>query len=148
MFFKSASSPPPPCKGDVDGNENKGINWTSKTTTLHMQTTFCSFLSLPSLYDYGVKMPNFSFYGRSRYATTNFVFCPILDMVLREWTPREIADFWNNCGEDYMLKNANSLFKRRFYSRRRRGILTTTCNLNVCTGFFSPPLSDLLVALS
>ena len=36
-----------------------------------MQTTFCSFLSLPSLYDYGVKMPNFSFYGRFRYATTN-----------------------------------------------------------------------------
>ena len=25
-----------------------------------MQTTFCSFLSLPSLYDYGVKMPNFT----------------------------------------------------------------------------------------
>lgn len=77
-----------------------------------MQTTFCSFLSLPSLYDYGVKMPNFSFYGRCRYATTN-------------------------------------LFSvQKFYPRRRRGILTTTCDLNVCTGFFSPPLSDLLVALS
>ena len=32
---------------------------------------FVHFLVCPSLYDYGVKMPNFSFYGRCRYATTN-----------------------------------------------------------------------------
>lgn len=71
MFFKSA--PPRPCQGDDNGNENikKAISWTSKTTTWHLQTTFCSVLSLLSPYDYGVKMPNFSFYGRCRYETTN-----------------------------------------------------------------------------
>ena len=47
---------------DGDGNENgkKAIDLFSKTTTLHMQHTFL-YISLPSLRDYDVKMPNFSF---------------------------------------------------------------------------------------
>ena len=47
-----------------DGNEN-GINTIgliSKTTTLHVHHTFL-YLSLTSLHDYDVKMPNFTFYG-------------------------------------------------------------------------------------
>ena len=48
--------------GDGDGNENgkKAIDLLSKTTTLHVQHTFL-YISLPSLRDYDVKMPNFSF---------------------------------------------------------------------------------------
>ena len=48
--------------GDGDGNENgkTAIDLFSKTTTLHVQHTFL-YISLPSLRDYDVKMPNFSF---------------------------------------------------------------------------------------
>ena len=47
---------------DGDGNENgkTAIDLFSKTTTLHVQHTFL-YISLPSLRDYDVKMPNFSF---------------------------------------------------------------------------------------
>ena len=47
---------------DGDGKENgkKAIDLFSKTTTLHGQHTFL-YISLPSLRDYDVKMPNFSF---------------------------------------------------------------------------------------
>ena len=47
-----------------DGNEN-GKNATgliSKATTLRVHHTFL-YLSLTSLHDYDVKMPNFTFYG-------------------------------------------------------------------------------------
>ena len=48
--------------GDGDGNENgkKAIDFFSKATTLHVQHTFL-YISLPSLHDYDVKMPNFTF---------------------------------------------------------------------------------------
>ena len=47
-----------------DGNENgiNAIGLISKTATLHVHHTFL-YLSLTSLYDYDVKMPNFTFYG-------------------------------------------------------------------------------------
>ena len=49
---------------DWDGNENgkNAIDLISKATTLHVHHTFL-YLSLTSLHDYDVKMPNFSFYG-------------------------------------------------------------------------------------
>ena len=48
--------------GDGYGNENgkTAIDLFSKTTTLDVQHTFL-YISLPSLRDYDVKMPNFSF---------------------------------------------------------------------------------------
>ena len=47
---------------DGDGNEdvNKAIGLLRKTTTLHVQHTFL-YISLPSLHDYDVKMPNCKF---------------------------------------------------------------------------------------
>ena len=47
-----------------DGNENdkKAIGLLSKTTTLHVHHAFL-YISLPSLHDYDVKMPSFTFYG-------------------------------------------------------------------------------------
>ena len=57
----------PPRKGsfsndDGDGNENgkKAIGLISKTTTLHVHHAFL-YISLPSLHDFEVKMPNFTF---------------------------------------------------------------------------------------
>ena len=60
---------------DADGKENvkktKGL--ISKTTTLHVHHAFL-YISLPSLHDYDVKMPNFTFYGGRKQATTKFYF--------------------------------------------------------------------------
>jgi len=56
-----------------DGEENvkKAIGFISKTTTSRVHHTF-SYISLPSLHDYDVKMPNSTFYGGRKQATTNF----------------------------------------------------------------------------
>ena len=61
--------------GDGDGSENgrKAIGLISKTTTLHVQHTFL-YISLPSLHDYDMKMPNFTLSGEQKQATTNFSF--------------------------------------------------------------------------
>ena len=42
-------------------------------TTLHVQHAFLH-ISLSSLHDYDVQMPNFSFYGGQKQATTKFYF--------------------------------------------------------------------------
>ena len=46
--------------GAATRTANKTIDLLSKTTTLHVQHTFL-YISLPSLQDYEVKMPNFTF---------------------------------------------------------------------------------------
>ena len=46
--------------GDDSENINKAIGLISKTTILHMQHTFL-YISLPSLHEYGMKIPNFTF---------------------------------------------------------------------------------------
>ena len=60
---------------DVDGNENvkTAIGLLSKTTSLHVHHAFL-YISLPLLHDYDVKMPNFTFYGGRKQATTKFSF--------------------------------------------------------------------------
>ena len=59
---------------DGDGNEDvkKTIGLLSKTTNLHVHHAFL-YISLPSLDDYDVKMPNGNFYGGRKQATTNLV---------------------------------------------------------------------------
>ena len=62
---------------DGDGNEDvkKGIGLLRKTTTLHVHHAFL-YISLPSLHDYDVKMPNCIFHGGRKQATTNLFFSP------------------------------------------------------------------------
>ena len=49
-------------------------------------TLFCTFLC-PFLYDYDVKMPNFTFYGVRKQVRTKFYFFSLnLDMVPRNST--------------------------------------------------------------
>ena len=55
-----------------DGNENT-IGLMSKTTSLHVHHAFL-YISLPSLHDFDVKVPSFTFYGGRKQATTNFSF--------------------------------------------------------------------------
>ena len=60
-------------KDDGDGNENvqKSIGLLRKTTNMHCITLFL-YISLPPPHDYDVKMPNCTFYGGRKKATTNF----------------------------------------------------------------------------
>ena len=60
---------------DGDGKEDvkKAIGLISKTTTLHVHHAFL-YISLPSLHDYDVKMPNCMFYGGRKQGTTNLFF--------------------------------------------------------------------------
>ena len=60
---------------DGDGNEDvkKAIDLLRKTTTFHVHHAFL-YISLPSLYDYDVKMPNCKSYGGRKQATTNLFF--------------------------------------------------------------------------
>ena len=57
--------------GDGNGNATKAIGLISKTTILHVHHAFL-YISLPSLHDYDVKMPNFPMYRGSTQATTKF----------------------------------------------------------------------------
>ena len=54
--------------GDANGNARKAIVLISKTTILHVHHAFL-YISLPSLHDYDVKMPNFTMYRGSTQAT-------------------------------------------------------------------------------
>ena len=57
--------------GDGNGNVAKTIGLISKTTILRVHHAFL-YISLPSLHDYDVKMPNSTMYRGSAQATTKF----------------------------------------------------------------------------
>ena len=57
---------------DGNGNATKAIGLISKTTILHVHHAFL-YISLPSLHDYNVKMPNFTVYRGRTQATTKFL---------------------------------------------------------------------------
>ena len=59
-------------KDNRDGEEDvkKAIGLLCKKTTLHVHHPFL-YISLPSLHDYDVKMPNCKFYGGRKQATMN-----------------------------------------------------------------------------
>ena len=63
------------CSNDGDSNEDvkKAIGLLRKTTTFHVHHDFL-YISLPSLHDYDVKMPNCKFYGGRKQETTNLFF--------------------------------------------------------------------------
>ena len=96
---------------DDDGNENgkKPIGLISKTTTLYVHHAFL-YISLPSLHDYDVKMPNCKFYVGRKQATTNLFFFSLnLSSVLMKSTPGKFAytrHFQQKRDKDW--KNRNS----------------------------------------
>ena len=59
--------------GDDNENAKKAISLSSKTTTLHVHHAFL-YISLPSLHDYDVKMPDSNLYGGRKQAATSFSF--------------------------------------------------------------------------
>ena len=58
--------------GDGKGNTTKAIGLISKTTILHVHHTFL-YISLPSLHDYDVKMPNFTLTEEVHKRRRNFL---------------------------------------------------------------------------
>ena len=58
--------------GDGNGNTTKAIGLISKTTILHVHHTFL-YISLPSLHDYDVKMPNFTLTEEVHKRRRNFL---------------------------------------------------------------------------
>ena len=59
---------------DADGNENikkTTIGFISKTTTSHVHHNFL-YISFLFLFDFALKMPNFTFYGGRKQARTKF----------------------------------------------------------------------------
>ena len=74
----------PPCLEAISSeNVKKAIGLISKTTTLNVQHTFL-YISLPSPHDYGMKIPNFTFYGGRKQATMNLSF----SSTTWGWSPR------------------------------------------------------------
>ena len=59
--------------GDGKQDAKKAMGLLRRTTTLHVHHAFLH-ISLPSLHDYDVKMPNCRFYGGRKQATTNLFF--------------------------------------------------------------------------
>ena len=62
---------------DMDGIEKKAVGLISKTTTLHMHHAFL-YISVPSLPDYNVKVPEFTFCRGREHKTTTFFSFPEL----------------------------------------------------------------------
>ena len=58
--------------GDGNGNTSKAIGLISKTTILHVHHTFL-YISLLSLHDYDVKMPNFTLTEEVHKRRRNFL---------------------------------------------------------------------------
>ena len=75
--------------GKVNGK--KVIGFISKKTTLHVHHPFL-YISLPSPHVYDLKMPNSTFYGGRKEATTNFFsLSSNLSVVPNKSTPRKCA---------------------------------------------------------
>ena len=71
LYFHTLLGTLRPDNCDGNGNATKEIGLISKTTILHVHHAFL-YISLSSLHDYDVKMPNFTMYRGSTQATTKF----------------------------------------------------------------------------
>ena len=80
-------------KHDSDNNENVkiaiGLDW--QNNNLYGHHAF-SHISMPSLHDYNVKVPNFRFYRGPVTQDNNFLFLYLnFDTVLQNSTPKKFA---------------------------------------------------------
>ena len=71
--------------------------WQGKTTTLHVHHAFL-YIYFPSLHDYHVKMPNFTFCGGRKQPMSDKIYFLLmnLDMVNRNSAPQEFARIWQS----------------------------------------------------
>ena len=96
-----------------DGKENviKAIGLLDKKTNMHMHHTFL-YISLPSLHDYDVKVPYFTFSGGRKQATTNFLCFSKLKYGPQETNSRTFAHIWHF--QQFGI-NAKNVEKTRIY---------------------------------
>ena len=83
------------CFWQITMYRDQAIAWQGKTTTLHVHHAFL-YISLPSLHDYQVKMPNFTFCEGRKQAMKNFFLFVNLDMFDRNSAPEEFACIWQS----------------------------------------------------
>ena len=88
-----------------------------------MQHAFL-YVSLPSLHDYEVKLPDFTFYGESKQATTKFSFSLwtwilFLGIQLQESSTACDKVNWNN--RDKYWKSPSRLFSNEVFVEKYRG---------------------------
>ena len=77
-------------EGDGNKNGKKAIGLISKTTNLHVHHTFL-YISLPSLKNYDVQIPNLTFYGEHKSDDELFFLFLNLSPVPKESTPGKLA---------------------------------------------------------
>ena len=79
---------------DGDGKENgkkaKGLDW--QNNNFARDITLFLYISLPSLHDYNVKLPNFTFCRGREQTTTTFFFFSELRYSLLEFNSRKFAN--------------------------------------------------------
>ena len=75
--------------GDGNGNTTKAIGLISKTKILHVHHAFL-FISLPSLHDYDVKMPNFTLTEEVHKRRRNFLSLSELEYGSQEFAFRRV----------------------------------------------------------
>ena len=116
---------------DSNGNETVTNNrFNEQNKTLHVHHAFL-YISLPSLHDYNVKMPNCTFYGGRKLVTSDdeiFLLFVNLHMVLRNSTPAEFTYIWQSryiAIIPIKILTLEFTFKRRFYCRLHPLILSS-----------------------
>ena len=99
---------------DVNENGKNAIGLISKTTTLHVHHAFL-YISLPSLHEYDVKMPNFTFCrGREHNTTTFFFFSCTSIQSFRIQPRKKTANIWRIEREGIII-NATKFEAVRLY---------------------------------
>ena len=113
---------------DPDSDRPKETHpYIGKITTLHVHHAFL-YISLPSLHDYDVKLPNFTYCGGREHKTVTFFFFPELRYCPLEFNSRKNCQHltnwtrWNK--RDKVWSSATSLCKWRFRGRRCRCCLS------------------------
>lgn len=77
-------------EGDSNQNVKKVIGMIKKTTNLPIHSHFLGYISLPSLYDFDEKMPNFSFYWGCKQLSANFLCLSELGCGSKEFNSRRV----------------------------------------------------------
>ena len=119
-------------------------------------STLFLHISLPTLHDHDMNIPNFTFCGGRDHNTTTFFFF--------SWTSKQsfriqfqnMANIWrfdrDVIGAKKVGSSANSLLKWRFRSRRRRcclsSLMTMTLTITTCKLPNSPLCCSLYLILS
>ena len=119
-----------------DAGDNKNVKKTigliRKTTTSHVHHIFL-YISFPFLHEYDVEMPNFTFYGERKQATTKFYFSFwawtwSLEIQLQEGSP---TSSWQSKWLGIIATKTERTqihFLRTFLSPSRRWILKSLIN--------------------